>query len=944
MPNHQCDCMAQGPALLPVRYAVVPDSITETLPEWAAPLTESYPERKGYHYVLRALRRGFIYIYYPYSSSWETWSVCDDGSLWKQLSAENAQSKSKPDCLQGSYNQGGKDFITLPAEVLENDIWIAFTQCKWTKTTLARYKQNSDARQGRMQCLSSSQWGRPGPATGAGEATEGHLSSVLDYVPMHGNALSPPQMLPYEGPVSPVSYSDKNAYHLCDETQPQWQRWVASLWGEEQKAGCAIQPQWTLYPWRMKREAGSTVQQMNQRGVKPDGTPVTPLIMALHDAAGIAHELTGWANGILALQQKFGDERELEFSTLNLINGVKQLIINSKFPQFSERLENTPLDQDAIDYAYRKYLEAARDSGTDERDIISREEYEARVIRSRRDKLEDEFAGEDLEKYTRMLDQERLDSFTECVEILTARVSNLLEWLIEYRIKWLQNPHFVAATQDFHSDESVDNLSYREIVAFAISGININVTGQALLDKWIAEYSTENEENLVWRTHCYNNPEIMAEVEPLLSDIRQANTDAISPEQVFVFFEANAAKLSKVFKGFEKATDALKKKFPDDAELSQKVLYSMDQYMATVGARIFSATGIGRILDSMRGVMIHTIFSLSAGKSVAQTKAFASQYFGWIYERHTYIAGNVFYNPDKSITQSNLKLASSRFARLNDAFAEYGKEDEGAAVFRATSIRILVLFLNVAELCNQYSHSKGDSTSNAKIASAALATTGGIIDIAMPAMEKAWEGKNGLQYLKMTGAGCSMIAAAISLGLDVGSFIKEVKAEKRGLYFGLYVVKALSDVAALIKANGKLMEALIARFGWETVGSSRAIWLGKLAKPAYSAMGVEWIGLLASWEVSLLIMLVDYTVTEYYSRDELQKWFESGIFGEKNTLNTDGIKPNKASAEIAGSRETLLNALHKMAEPDVKKEQDRRIQGPLFPILVEPDFPGPEMV
>lgn len=78
---------------------------------------------------------------------------------------------------------------------------------------------------------------------------------------------------------------------------------------------------------------------------------------------------------------------------------------------------------------------------------------------------------------------------------------------------------------------------------------------------------------------------------------------------------------------------------------------------------------------------------------------------------------------------------------MNDAFAEYGKGEAGSAVFQATSIRILVTFLNVGEFCNQYSHRKGDATSKAKIASAALATVSGITDIAMPAMEKAWEGK-----------------------------------------------------------------------------------------------------------------------------------------------------------------------------------------------------------
>lgn len=31
MKNHKCDCMSQGPALLPVRYAVIPEYIKEPL-------------------------------------------------------------------------------------------------------------------------------------------------------------------------------------------------------------------------------------------------------------------------------------------------------------------------------------------------------------------------------------------------------------------------------------------------------------------------------------------------------------------------------------------------------------------------------------------------------------------------------------------------------------------------------------------------------------------------------------------------------------------------------------------------------------------------------------------------------------------------------------------------------------------------------------------------
>ncbi|HFT7129101.1 TPA: T6SS effector BTH_I2691 family protein [Klebsiella aerogenes] len=937
MSNHQCDCKAQGPALLPVRYAVVPDSIEGELPQWARPATSDYPHHDGYHYALRAMRRGFIYIYYPHIPSWEAWSVSDDGSLWKQLSAENVQPKSQPDCIKGSYNQGGKDFITLPAHVLENDIWIAFSQRQWSKTTLDSYQNDSDRREARMQCLSQSHWDRPTSTAPVTDATEDSLSAVLDYISMRGNQLSPAQLLPYEGVVDQVSYFSKYEYHLCDETLPQWRRWRASLWGEEIKAGSAIKPQWTLYPWRPNRAVGSTLQQMQQRGVSAEGTPVKPLMMALHDATGIIHELTGWANGILALQQKFADERQVELSTLNLINGVRQLIINSNYPRLTERLEKTQLGQAAMDETYRRYLEDKKKDGTDVRDIRSREDFETWNTRGYIDSMAFSIAADELEKYDWMLNPTRLGSFNETVDLLTTRVSNLLTWLIEFRIEWLQTPLFIAETQDFNSNDPVDNLSYREIVAFAISGIDIHPHGQLLLDRWIAEYSTANAENLVWRTHFYNNPEIMAEAEALLTLARQAETDVVLPEQVLEFFDANSVRLIKIFKGFEKATDALKSNLAKNSVLSQKVLYSMDQYMATVGARIFSATGIGRILDNIRGVIIHAIFSLSAGKSVAQTKAFASRYFGWMYERHTYISGSVFYNPDKPLAKANVNLAKGRFDKLNETFAEYGQEQEGAAVFKTTSIRILVTFLNIYELGNLYRHRKGDAASQAKIASSALVTTSGIIDVAMPAMEKAWQGKNGLQYLKMSGAGCTMIASAILLGLDVAKVYQEYNTEQRELFLGLYSVKVLSDLAAIFKANGKLLEALIARFGWETAVASRGTWLGRLVKPALSPLiAIEWVGLLSSWQVSLLIMLVDYVATQYYSRDELQKWFEQGIFGNACEKSTDDFTAEDISTEIARCQQSLEYALNKMAEPQEEIKQDVIIQESSYPLYKDP--------
>ncbi|MDU2945379.1 MAG: hypothetical protein E7B58_15845, partial [Citrobacter sp.] len=65
-------------------------------------------------------------------------------------------------------------------------------------------------------------------------------------------------------------------------------------------------------------------------------------LMALHDATGITHELTGWTNDVLAMAKIFGDERALEFCTQNLINGVKEIVNKSSEQNVEAQLSVLP--------------------------------------------------------------------------------------------------------------------------------------------------------------------------------------------------------------------------------------------------------------------------------------------------------------------------------------------------------------------------------------------------------------------------------------------------------------------------------------------------------------------------------------------------------------------------------------------------------------------------
>lgn len=925
MKNHKCDCMSQGPALLPVRYAVIPEYIKEPLPEWATSGVSAYPvENENYHYALRAMRRGYIYIYYPYLTDWEAWSVCDDGSLWKQISAKNVLEKAEPDCRQGTYSNGGKDFLTLPYEVLENDIWIAFTQCPWTENTLERYASDGVQRQSRMQCVSSSNWRAPQASQQITEATTANLASVLDYIPAQGSMLSPGMRLPY-GTHNKIRVSQcvNERYAIVKEPGPQE----------------------TLYPWK-SGVVGNTIRQMKVRGVKPDGSPVTPLLMALHDATGITHELTGWTNDVLAMAKIFGDERTLEFCTQNLINGVKEIVNKSSEQNVEAQLSVLPqetfISPPAMDYSYYMYVQNEKSKGTDPKDILIREEFEKQIKGKQNEVYKKHQVANDWSKYAQMINQSKWDSFNKCCADLTQKIDEQLAKLIIYRCEWLQTSLFITMLQDFFSNDPVDNANYREIAAFAMAGLNESPSGVKLLDDWIDAYTTTSKTNLVWRTHFYNNPEIMADAEPLLASLQQCSISPVSENDVLYFFEKNGAKLNKIFKGFEKATSEISKPLDSNAVFSKRVLYKIDQHMVTVGTRFFSVSRIGPVLNTMNDLIVRTLFSLSSGKSELETKMLFSKYFGWATERRAYITGTVFYSTQRAIRADRLRVASNKYAALEKAYADYFRQPAGSSGYAVTSIRIFVLFFNVVELYNQLDNFNNKPSDYAKVVSAISATASGIIDIATPAMEVILKEKNSLHYMKMSGAGCSLISAGLSLGLDFSTLLNKVSlpnSSKKWAFTGLYLVKTLSDVAIIAKAEGKLMSVLIERFGWDTARGGLAVWLGKAAAPQLTKLGVEWVGLLASWEVALLLMVAEYILTEYYSRDALQSWIENSLFGDDNSIDIDSYAPEKINMFIDEARNSLQESTRQLSSGKKQQRGKPIIYWP-FIIYDEPEIPA----
>ncbi|KYC28097.1 hypothetical protein WM44_04390 [Citrobacter sp. AATXQ] len=134
------------------------------------------------------------------------------------------------------------------------------------------------------------------------------------------------------------------------------------------------------------------------------------------------------------------------------------------------------------------------------------------------------------------------------------------------------------------------------------------------------------------------------------------------------------------------------------------------------------------------------------------------------------------------------------------------------------------------------------------------------------------------------------------------------------------------------------MTVLIERFGWKTPEGELAVWLGRAAAPQLTKLGVEWVGLLASWEVALLLMVAEYILTEYYSRDALQSWIENGLFGDDCSIDIDSYSPERINIFIDETRNSLQESLRQLSSGKKPQRGKPIIYWP-FIIYDEPEVP-----
>lgn len=321
-----CGCQTKGLAILPVRYTVVPTYIERPKPQWAnLSSVTKVPLSEDYQYHVRRMREGYLYVYLPAElgdDQWQIYSIDNEGNLFKQPS--NAAAKpaceikesGESQCPELTKNSSHNCFITIANPQYQQKVYIAYSEFIWSDLTLKRHQQ---APEKRMQLVDPAQWQNQSSSTNSATvATQSNLEQILDLDPQFNRSLLPYDeqhlvkadlSLNEEGTEvekPKFNYTDQLSYNKNGQKDKQ-DGDKAQPYGFDDKV---LKKNTTCHPWTKPQDIASSLS----RAMDKHSQGYSPILLAIDDPLGIAHELNGYYSEIFAKNEQYRQEREFEFN------------------------------------------------------------------------------------------------------------------------------------------------------------------------------------------------------------------------------------------------------------------------------------------------------------------------------------------------------------------------------------------------------------------------------------------------------------------------------------------------------------------------------------------------------------------------------------------------------------------------------------------------------
>ncbi|HBK4618337.1 TPA: hypothetical protein LLS58_003575 [Klebsiella michiganensis] len=907
-------CTTKGLTVLPVRYAVVPENINASLPGWANdPLITGVTLANNEKYTLRALRQGYLYVFYEKgkqgASYWQCYSVAPDGSLWLQQVASNPAPVEKALCETGEHIAQNVEFMSIESPDKCGNVWFAFSQYPWEQETLDRYRTRPEERIARMQKVMPSVAGAQRTKTGT-DVTAASLNQVLDYqVP------SVSGLLPGPDDAKVVNVSRVSSLWEPTEDNP----WRVSH--------DVVKMQSSLYPWAQNRSgrAGATVTAMENRS---EG--MTPLLLPLWDPVGIVHELNGWSQDVLGRQAQFLQERELECATRTNLDAVRTLL-EGNAESLEDAMRRRRMDSPLLTDEYLDTrLQALEKRYKDKPDVLAQIRADDRLVRrwhtqnvtasypesvlmsppeplaahQRRvaaiqAQVDEELAlnlpepsqdfsgvrAQSWAPYQKKLNTTRQANFDNCYTSLIDAVNAIFQKRIISVVNWLSAPVLLATLDDFHCEAQRAGLFYQSAVGMAMHGINSCPAGAAKIDGWWNEYSAKNRGNLLWRHVAANNPRLISELEPYLATVKGKKDEEVTPltaTAVTAALMQQVSNMKKLEGYYQKSLSAVVKGLRENAGKLEVQLFSTDAFIVTVGDRVSRILLVDKAGEKLATTAFRLVFMVRAGIPSETVHALVDEYLKDAPAlRQTVLEG---------IRRSGRFMASRNEVTairqtMSSRLAEHFATEKGQAEYRLAGINSLLLVLNAMDfiyLCGQVREEKKPLSS---LMASGLAMVSQGTSVILPAIEKGLEARElTVSWVKGVGAAAGGAASMFSVYADGANTYEEFQ-NNRFVLMSVMGLKTFVDGLAVTKSVGLLLEQFSKPIAKKIAGKIT----GALA---WELLGIRILAVLMTWEVLVAITLLQVVVT-WISDDELQVWCKKCVFGTA-PFNRSVTDQNKA--------------------------------------------------
>lgn len=565
--NPECpNCNKSGLAILPVRYAVVPNGVDADLPESLGRSVRKV-ELKNYKYAMRTLRQGFVYLFYEKHArgsnvKWEVYSVSNAGTLWKQPSPYAIDAVTDdPACARTGHN--------IPASVISIEtpekcgvVWIAFSEHSWSAQTINAFEKDGTLRARRMQPFAPAEWIKTQAVTDAIAVTEENLNQVIEYK------------------------SDFSLRTISDFSEEKISKPDGSFQIRHLERQC------TRYPVHIRRtQKATTVEAMTAIGACGDGRKHPPALFALSDCIGITHELNGYRNDAARLLKKYGEERSLELAAYRDINALRIAL---------------------QDHA-AKHAKASAQRQTALRQIAARRQhYTKRSNQAWAASMESkprDAAAEAWPKYESHINTSALQTFGQNYGKFSHHAKLLIDQRTEDLLAWIESSALLDALTEFSEENLSDGVAFEYCIGEMLFGISSTILGLRRLSAWIAERRVTST-NLVWRAFSLNQALAGNELNAVLKGIEAAkdvpfteqSLEAATPILKYV------AKLSELSKKALTLHNTLRKDGVAPCKTG-----GMEKILLTIGTGLFDRSMVRKGSEWLSEKLVKSLLLARAG-------------------------------------------------------------------------------------------------------------------------------------------------------------------------------------------------------------------------------------------------------------------------------------------------------------------------------------------